>query len=727
MSRHNGRIPDAGALGRLGEWFAAGYFELPEATPMRRWSRAVRRRFEHRTLTPYGGELLYPAGVRLPQDVSQDLIVEPSYSFTWAYNRDVLTALRGQTGPADSVVLDDLDASMRDLIQRTVVWDSPHTVGGRGYTHSIPNYGRVLREGLAAHAARAEAGLVAALAQNGDDAADSGRVDFYRGLQDVLAGIRAWHTRILTYLAAWPAPDAVSAQRRDALVMALQQVPFGPARSFYEAVVAYNFVFYMDDCDNPGRLDRELISAYEQDIDAGVLTRPQALAIMAAFTDNVAANHAWSAAIGGSLANGSPAYNEVTQLCLEAVHDHHRPSYELGVRPDMPDAVWDAALDAVGTGCGQPAFYNDGAYLAALLDADLGVCHEDRVLWNGGGCTETMIHGCSNVGSLDAGIHLPLVLGDVLDRQLAAAPSFEALVAAYKEAVSEVVAEITGGVSRLQEAKARLSPQPMRSLLIDDCIDRGVEFNAGGARYNWSVVNVAGLANVVDSLAAVREVVFESRELSGAALAEVLACDFAGSEALRQRLRRCPRFGNDDPTVDDLAADIARHVFEAFRSYVPWRGGRFLPSCIMFTTYAAEGEKVGATPDGRHAGEPLADSIGPVAGRDRHGPTAMIRSVTRLPLSLAVGTPVLNIRLGKTLLTTPEGRRAVRDLISTYFELGGLQIQLSVVDRDVLEDALIHPERHEDLIVRVGGFSAYFNSLSPALKAAILERTEHTF
>jgi formate C-acetyltransferase len=238
-------------------------------------------------------------------------------------------------------------------------------------------------------------------------------------------------------------------------------------------------------------------------------------------------------------------------------------------------------------------------------------------------------------------------------------------------------------------------------------------------------VNVAGLANVVDSLAAIREVVYDEQLVSGEALLAILAENYEGHEVERQRLRCCPRFGNALPEVDALAAEIARHVFASFRAYVPWRGGRFLPSCIMFTTYAAEGAKVGATPDGRRAGEPLADSIGPVTGRDRSGPTAMLRSVTQLPLSLATGTPVLNIRFGKALFASDEGRRAVRDLIATYFEMGGMQIQLSVVDRQVLEDAIAHPEQHEDLIVRVGGFSAYFNSLSPALKQAILERTEH--
>jgi pyruvate-formate lyase len=715
-------LPDSKILGDLGAWFAAGYFEEPDACPMRRWSRAVRRRFERGKLSGYEGGWLYPRGEIAREDGPAARIVVPSYSFTWTFNPEALRAAMVLATPEQITVLQNLEVAMSDLAQRTAVWRSPHTVGGCGYTHSIPNYGRVLREGLDAHAGRVEASLDAARMAN-----DEAKVSFYLGLLDVLAGIRAWHLRIVQLVGDWQPSVPGDAQDRDLLLEALRQVPFGPARSFYEAVVAYNFTFYVDDCDNPGRLDRELAPYYERDTEAGVLTRQRALALLRAFTDNVAANHAWSAAVGGSNPDGTPAYNEVTRLCLEAVHHRHRPSYELGVRRDMPDAVWSAALDAVATGCGQPAFYNDTAYVTGLREADLGLSDEDVVLWNGGGCTETMIHGCSNVGSLDAGIHLPLILETTLQQHLPRITAFDALLQQFMADVDNVVDDITGGVNRLQKAKAAQTPQPVRSLLVDDCIDRGTEFNAGGARYNWSVVNVAGLANVTDSLAAVREVVFDKQELSGSALISAVSSNFEGLEPLRQRLRCCPRFGNDLPEVDTLAAEIAEHVFQAFRRRSPWRGGRFLPACIMFTTYAVEGARIGATPDGRRAGEPLADSIGPVAGRDHQGPTAMLRSVTSLPLQLALGTPVLNIRFGKALFAADEGRRAIRDLITTYFDLGGMQIQLSVVDRDVLEAAIREPEQHEDLIVRVGGFSAYFNSLSPALKQAILERTEHTF
>jgi formate C-acetyltransferase len=336
-----------------------------------------------------------------------------------------------------------------------------------------------------------------------------------------------------------------------------------------------------------------------------------------------------------------------------------------------------------------------------------------------------MIHGLSNVGSIDAGVNLPLVLEETLKEYLAVAGSFEDLLQRFEDDVSRTVREIVENVNLDQRTKAACRPHPMRSLLIDDCIDCGVDYNAGGARYNWSVVNVAGLADVADSLVALREVVFERKEKTGAALLSILEKDFDGEEAFRRRLARCPHFGNDDPIADDVARQVAKFVFEEFRRYRPWRGGRFLPSCIVFVTYVPEGARVGATPDGRHAGQPLSDSIGPARGRDRHGPTAMLNSVTKLPLHLATGTPILNVRFSRKIFADKRGRRRIRELVQAYFDQGGMQIQINVVDQAALRDAIAHPERHEDLIVRVGGYSAYFNSLTPEMKMTFLERTEH--
>ncbi|MBM4078186.1 MAG: hypothetical protein FJ278_00695 [Planctomycetes bacterium] len=702
---------DVETLCKLGEHFAAGYFEEADASPVRRWSRAVRRRFENRQPTPYGGGPLYPCGGNAPPaGVRENRFLAPSYSFTRQLNDQAIQAAIAEA--KDATVRETLEALRRTLHEeqeRLRFLPPPHTVGGNGYTHSIPNYGRVLREGLDAHGRRIERGLAGAPA----------KADFYSGLQDVLKGVRAWHRKLVEHLRTWPANDEVTRRNRDRLVAALQRVPFQPARTFFEAVVAYNFIYYMDDCDNPGRMDQELQPFCAAD------GRAEATSLMAAFFENVCANRGWSAAIGGTRPDGQPGYNDITRAMLEAARGRFRPSLELRVRRDMPEEVWDAALAAVATGAGNPAFYNEELYLKSLREAGLGLSDADATWWNGGGCTETMVHGCSNVGSLEAGLNAAIVFEAAMREHLPTASSFETFLAALKAELARTIEELVAGMNTHLEAKGTWLPQPMRSLLIDDCIDRGVDYNAGGARYNWSVVNIAGLSNVADSLAAISEVVFEKKEKTGAGLLGTLAANFEGHEAFRQRLMRCPRFGNGQAPADELAADLDGFVFREFLRHKQWRGGRFLPSCIMFVTYGGAGAAVGATPDGRRAGEPLADSIGPVQGRDTRGPTAMLQSVTRLPLHLALGTPILNLRLPKSLFRAKEARANLRSLIETFFQMGGMQIQLSVVSRADLEDALVHPERHGDLIVRIGGYSEYFTRLDRKLQESVLARTEY--
>ncbi|MBM3240359.1 hypothetical protein FJZ31_29095 [Candidatus Poribacteria bacterium] len=723
-------FPNPKVLSNMHEFFASGYFEEPDASPMLRWSRAVRRRFENRKMTPYKGELLYPCG---PTYIGgEDRIVGPSYSFTYGYNEGALMGMLATSPPAplhksvergeeeERETLLALQMSMRDLGAKLNVMRTPHTVGGRGYTHSVPNYGRVVREGLSEYAHRIAQNL--ALAQQHNDVE---RIEFYVGLQDVLAGIEHWHQRILEFLRDVPTENPVAEKRRKRLVAAYEQVPWKPARDFFEALVAYNFTYYLDDCDNPGRVDLELFPYYERDLAAGRITHDEAVDLIRCLWENTDANSGWSAGIGGTTPTGEPAYSDLTVVCLEAAQKIRRPNLQLHVRRDMPQEVWDAALDTIATGCGLPALYNEEEYLRSLRDAHLSIREEDLGWHNGGGCTETMIHGRSNVGSLDAGINLPMILVQTFHEHLATAHSFDELVVAYKEDVAKVVSDIADDVSADQEIKARVRPQPMRSLLIDDCIDNGREYNAGGARYNWSVINVAGLANTIDSLAAVREVVFEKKEKTGAELLKILLNNYEGEEAFRRHLSQCPRFGNDDARADDIAKDISDFVFREFLRYAPWRGGKFLASCLMFVTYAGAGEPVRATPDGRFAGEPLADSAGPYQGRDKNGPTAMLKSVAAIPHYLAPGTLVVNARFTKDFFTTDDGRAKMQELIQTYFDLGGMQLQINVIDQEILKDAIAHPEKYEDLIIRIGGYSEYFNRLSPVLKQTVLERTEH--
>jgi formate C-acetyltransferase len=602
-----------------------------------------------------------------------------------------------------------------------------------GYTHSIVNFGRILREGLDDYARR-----IAARLGDAQKAEDADRIVFYQGLHTVLQGIRRFVERIRELLASKSFAEPDQERDRRALLAAFDGVPFRPARGFREAMIATNLLFYLDGSDDLGRFDQDLWPFYKADADAkkagdrqeclshlGPVSRAEALTLVKQLWKSVDDCSAWNVCIGGTTPEGTQAANELTLICLEAARRRRRPNLALRLRRDTPEAVWDAALETISTGCGLPALYSEENYVRALREAHLNLPERDLFNFAFGGCTETMIHGCSNVGSLDHNINLPRVFEKALHAELESSMDFPTFLARVKDALARRIREITEEVNANQARKAQWHPQLMRSLLIDDCIDNGREYAAGGARYNWSVINVGGLGNIVDSLCAVREVVYEKKEIAPKDLLAVLKENFAGREPLRKRLEACLRFGNNDPRADGVAADISRFVFAEFLRYAPWRGGKFLPSCLMFVTYANEGRFVGATPDGRKSGEPIADSAGAVQGRDVSGPTALIRSVTSLDMVHAPGTLVVNIRFVKRLLKDAATREKVKALIRSYFALGGMQIQVNVVDQAVLKEAIRCPEKHRDLIVRIGGYSEYFHRLSPELRLSVLQRTEH--
>lgn len=705
----------------LDEPFAAGYYEMPNASPVLRWSRAVRRELEQRMVAPYEGEALFPTGFSAMRDSAASArIVIPNLVSTWQFQSAAFerkyAAADGQSRAALETLREDLEILRRDLN----VISGDHVVGGAGYIHCVPNYPRVIADGLDSYRERISIRKNEAF-REGDRAV----VELEEGLLDVLSGIASWHARMVEALKVWVPVDIQTGLDRDRLVRALNRVPWKPAETFVDAAACYNFVFYLDYCDNPGRIDQILYPFFSRDLETGLIDEEDASRYVRAFTENCCDNDSWSAAIGGTGPDGSAAYNRITTMSLETVIGHHRPNYQLRMRDDMPDEVWGAACAAIESGCGQPALYNESGYYESLKKVEPALDAEALAAWNGGGCTETMIQGLSNVGSLDSGINLLLILERIVQQYLASVDEFEQLITAFEDEVRRVVEEITSHLNAMFEARSRLNPHPIRSLLVDDCIDKGLDFQAGGARYNWSVNNVAGVANVADSLMAIKRAVFDETAVSGQALVDTLKSDFGNMEHLRAKLASYPRFGNDCDEVDLIASRISKTVFEAFRDKKTFRGGVFVPSCIMFTTYGSAGRRVGATPDGRRDGEPVADSIGPMYGRDENGPTAMLKSVTKLPLSLAAGTPIVNIRIKKGLLSSSNGSKKFRELVETYFNMGGLQLQVNVFDEEVLRDAMLHPDEHENLIVRIGGFSVRFNDLTEDLKETMLLRTEH--
>jgi formate C-acetyltransferase len=693
------------AYNELGEYFAAGFAETPAAPVITKAAHGIRNYLSRCPLPPYNGELLYPCGGPI---WGAGQIVWHFY-VNLGYDRNRLAAKRETAKtPEQREALAALEA----------FWNTYPPAGG--YTHSIINFGRVLTEGLDDYARRIATGLDRARKAEAPD-----RIALYQGLEIVLHGVRRFVERIREMLAAVSFSEPEKERNRQGLLSALTVVPFKPATSFREAMVGTNLLFYLDGSDDLGRFDQDLWPFYKADRDSGRVSRDEALALVKQQWKNVDDCGAWNVCLGGTTPEGTQAANDLTILCLEAGRKRRRPNLALRLRRDTPEEVWDAAFETISTGCGLPALYGEENYIRALHEAHLNLPDRDLYNFAFGGCTETMIHGRSNVGSLDHNINLAHVFEKALHAELETSSDFPTFLARVREHLACRVKQITEEVNANQARKAQWHPQLMRSLLIDDCIENGREYAAGGARYNWSVINVGGLGNIIDSLCAVREVVYEKKEIAPAALRRILKENFEGNEAFRKRLEACPRFGNNDPRADEIGTDISRFVFAEFLRYAPWRGGKFLPSCLMFVTYANEGRYVGATPDGRKNAEPIADSAGAVQGRDVNGPTALIKSVTAIDMVHAPGTLVVNIRFVKRLFKDPVAREKVKALVRSYFALGGLQIQINVVDQTVLREALKCPDQHRDLIVRIGGYSEYFHRLSPDLQLSVLQRTEH--
>lgn len=684
-------VPSWQTLDRAGEPMAAAFLAHADDPPLLRFCHTLKRYYETCPLPNYAGEPLYPCSAPL---YGAGELIQFNYSSSMGFNREALQRrIEGEHRPEVARALQDFEATIADY------------PGVIGYTHSIINYGRILREGLNSYRDRV-----------GADVPDA---HFREAMLVLLGGIATLHRRMVDHLRASGDPGA------DHIAAALEHVPFEPATTFHEAMVATNFLFYLDGCDDLGRFDQDLWPYYRDDLAAGRVTHAEALRLVSQIFQNVDTTFSWNCAIGGSAADGGEGSNELTLICLQAAKGRRRPNLALRVRRDTPDEVWDQALDTISGGTGIPALYNEEEYFAAIEHADLGVAPQDLPHFAFGGCTELMIHGRSNVGSLDDTFNLALCFEQSLHRHLPDCPTFDELIARLKQDMTADIAAMCDRVSADQRQKAQWQPQPIRTLLIDDCLDNAMEFNAGGARYNWSVICIAGLANTYDSLAAIRRMVYDEATVSAGDLLEALRGNFAGHEELRRRLQSCPHYGNNDPYVDDIAVEISRHVFSEFMSHTPWRGGRFLASCLMFVTYGMFGAQVGATPDGRLAYTPVADSAGAVQGRDRSGPTALLRSVARVPHFLAPGTLVVNIRFTRRLFDDHALRDQLKALIRTYFDLGGMQLQINVVDQRVLQEALDNPEAHRDLIVRVGGYSEYFHSLDRDLQLSILERIEH--
>jgi formate C-acetyltransferase len=305
--------------------------------------------------------------------------------------------------------------------------------------------------------------------------------------------------------------------------------------------------------------------------------------------------------------------------------------------------------------------------------------------------------------------------------------AYTELEAAYEAQLAHFCRLMVRGCNVVDAFHAERLPSPLLSCVIDDCIERGLDVTAGGARYNFSGVQGVQIANVADSLAAVREMVFEQGSVAASELLEALRADYDGHELLRQRLlSEPPKYGNDDQRVDALAAKWAAVFSDLVTAYRNVRGGIYQPGFYTVSAHMPMGANVGATPDGRRAGQPLADGgLSPVAGRDRRGPTAMLRSVSKIDLAQASNGTLLNMKFLPAVFEGDRARERFVSLLRGFCALHIPHVQFNVVSAETLRQAQAAPDAYRHLVVRVAGYSAYFGELDRGLQEEIIRRTEY--
>ncbi len=647
---------------KLGEYAASGLYEEPDRSLFYRKALGIRRFYENCELAVYGGECLYPSGV-----IAQKMSIAPEYLSGLNFKARSFN----EKAPALAKKLNEEFCVYRSTVP------TEHTVAGNMYTHSMPNYERILKEGLLSYAPRIK--MIS-------------DTDMREGLLHVIRGIESYIARCVDYL--------ISVSADEKLIFALQRVPLYPARTAYEAIVAWNFVMYLDNCDNLGCLAKGLLPYYKGE---------NLILWLENLYDNLDKNNGYSM----SLDSECP---ELTVQCLEAARGRRRPMIELFVDENTPEAVWQAALSTVKSGGGQPAFYNADALLGGLKKRFPNIRDEDLSRFCGGGCTEAMLAGFSNVGSLDAGINLLLIVGNVIKSSLSSATDFEDFYETYLTEIRSVVETVKKEINNSRKERAKYNPLPMRTLLIDDCIDKGLEYNSGGARYGWSIINFAGLINVIDAMLAIRTLVFEKKKYKPEEIITLLQSNDSGF--LHEVIGLRESFGKDIEDINDFSHKISERIFSMTETGELVFGEGFLSASIQFMSQVDAGKHIGATPDGRSAGAPLCDSLAAIFGKDTDGPTALLNSITSLDLKRALGVPVVNLNITQNF-----NENVLKALILGYMKQGGIQLQITYASREELLDAYEHPEHHGNLIVRVGGYSEYFNRLSDDLKRMVINRT----
>ncbi|MEK7400650.1 MAG: pyruvate formate lyase family protein [Candidatus Poribacteria bacterium] len=524
-----------------------------------------------------------------------------------------------------------------------------------------------------------------------------------------------------------------------------RNVPANPPNNFWEACQSAWFSFFFVP-DAPGRVDQYLYPFYKADIEKGTLTREFAKELVSClwirYFEYVGAHSGVSAinhlTLGGMTPDGNDATNEVTEICLDVTEELRLLRPQVGFRwnQNTPQDMLERAVRVLRAKTGNPDFCNDEQIVPALIN--IGVQPEDARNFSLSGCHEVIVTGMAQMGSVEGFINMPKIMTLALGLEpelrngfdLSAIDSYESFWTYITDAM-DYVAQLAHEASVCRDRQAAEQPGGYleASLVTQDCIENAKGYTQGGARYNFCNWDVIGTANLADSIMTIQKMVFEDKTLSLQELSDILMKNWEGYEPLRmQILNQVPHFGNNNDQVDMITKQIIETLSGIMKKRTPFRGGEY----ILGTTAGGEnmhiefGRITNATPDGRKSGTPFADSIGAGQGRDRHGITAILNSVAKLPHKLLPTATTLNVKLDPKLLDDEDGVEKVSALIGGHFSSGGQQIQFNFYNREMLLDAKKNPEKYGNLMVRVAGYSAPFISLWDDLQDEIIARTEHS-
>lgn len=554
--------------------------------------------------------------------------------------------------------------------------------------------------------------------------------------------------------------DELKAMRKNCL-----QVPAHAPETFWEALQHYWFIHQGVitelnpwDSFNPGRLDQHLYPFYKKEIENGTLTKERAKELLMAFwikfnnhpappkmgvtakesstyTDFSLIN------IGGVKEDGTDAVNELSYLILDVIEEMRllQPSSMVQLSKKNPDRFIKRAIKIIKTGFGQPSIFNTDAIIQEMLIQGKSI--EDARNGGASGCVETGAFGNESY-ILTGYFNLPKILELTLNNgydprtKKTIGPktgnpsdfkSFEALMDAYEKQLNYFADLKIRGNNLIEQLYAKHLPVPFLSLLVNDCIKKGQDYNAGGARYNTNYIQGVGLGSITDELTAIKYHIYDKKSFSFETLLDALNKNFEGYDDLQNMLNnKTPKYGNDDDYADDQTKKVFDIYFKAIDSKPNTKGGKYRINLLPTTSHMYFGSVLGAMPDGRKAKEPLSEGISPVQGADRNGPTSVLKSAAKID-HLKTGGTLLNQKFTPQFLADDKGITQVSQLVRSYFKLDGHHIQFNVVSAENLRAAQLEPNKHKDLIVRVAGYSDYFVDLTEELQNEIINRTEHEY